>query len=305
MILNEEFIAFSELSPEFAGPTRAAETKEVIWDADVEMCLLRPELIWQDYLTENTPEITETAEANPPAADKSGVADNATPSATAALEATPDVPPVSRPDLSPVTKADVGNRPPVIDYTVKAIEEAVLQDDEAEAGGPELAELLATRAELRRLEVRCLELESVRRTTGNTLARQQADFDNFRRRVAREREDYRQYTVCEIARQILPLLDNLTRALETQNKLAANNNEIRFMQGIALIARQIEEMLLGLGVRAVPSVGHPFDPQIHEAVALDNDTQLPSNTVTEELLRGYWLDERLIRAAIVRVAAKA
>ena len=305
MILNEEFIAFSELSPEFAGPTRAAETKEVIWDADVEMCLLRPELIWQDYLTENTPEITKTAEANPPAADESGLAGNATPSATAALEATPDVPSVSRPDLSPVTKADVGNRPPVIDYTVKAIEEAIWQDDKIAAGGPELAELLATRAELRRLEVRCLELESVRRTTGNTLARQQADFDNFRRRVAREREDYRQYTVCEIAKQILPLLDNLTRALETQNKLAANNNEIRFMQGIALIARQIEEMLLGLGVRAVPSVGHPFDPQIHEAVALDNDTQLPSNTVTEELLRGYWLDERLIRAAIVRVAAKA
>ncbi len=294
MILNEEFIAFSELSPESAGPTRAAETKEVIWDAEVEMCLLRPELIWQDYLTENTPEITATAKANPPAADESGAAGNATLSEATAPEATPD------------TEADAGNRPPVTDYTVKAIEEAILQDgEEVAAGGPELAELLATRAELRRLEVRCLELESVRRTTGNTLARQQADFDNFRRRVAREREDYRQYTVCEIARQILPLLDNLTRALDTQNKLAANNNEIRFMQGIALIARQIEEMLLGLGVRAVPAVGHAFDPQIHEAVALDNDTQLPPNTVTEELLRGYWLDERLIRPAIVRVAAKA
>ncbi len=298
MILNEEFIAFSELSPESAGHTRAAETKEVIWDAEVEMCLLRPELIWQDYLTENTPEITATAKANPPAADESGAAGNATLSEAAAPEATPDP--------SPVTQADAGNRPPVTDYTVKAIEEAILQDgEEVAAGGPELAELLATRAELRRLEVRCLELESVRRTTGNTLARQQADFDNFRRRVAREREDYRQYTVCEIARQILPLLDNLTRALDTQNKLAANNNEIRFMQGIALIARQIEEMLLGLGVRAVPAVGHAFDPQIHEAVALDNDTQLPPNTVTEELLRGYWLDERLIRPAIVRVAAKA
>jgi molecular chaperone GrpE len=165
-------------------------------------------------------------------------------------------------------------------------------------GGPAVAELVAARAEIRRLELRCFNLEELHHEATKRLARQQADFDNFRRRVEREREDLRYHLLGELVTQLMPIVDNLLRA-----SAAWNEGDLQHLaEGVELIAQQFDCLLMDLGVRVIPSVGHPFDPEIHEAVALEPTTNFPPNIVAQEILRGYRLGERVLRPAMVKVA---
>ena len=172
-------------------------------------------------------------------------------------------------------------------------------------GGPAIAELVAARAEIRRLETRCANLEESHHEAGKQQARRQADFDNDRRRVERERDEMRFLTVGEVVKQLMPLVDNLLRALAMQAREATTpeNDPQHFVQGVQLIAQQLDDILSNLGIEIVPSVGHPFDPEIHEAVALDATAAFPPQTVSQEILRGYRLGARVLRPAMVKVAA--
>jgi molecular chaperone GrpE len=172
-------------------------------------------------------------------------------------------------------------------------------------GGPAVAELVAARAEIRRLEARCENLEGLHHEASKTLARRQADFDNFRRRVERERDEVRPVLISEVVTPLLPVVDNLERALATQSGLAEglDADPQHFVQGVELIAQQLVNTLSSIGVEAVPAIGELFDPEIHEAVALEATDEYPPNTVTREILRGYKLGERLLRPAMVKVAA--
>lgn len=282
MSANANHITLSESSLPLPGNLATfADTKELVWDEEFALCLENPALIWEELLDVPGPapaQQTETAVASTPTE----------------AETLPTVP--------QATAA----------ATVKAIEEftpaappALPKAEPSPGGGPELVELVGLRAEVRRLAAHCRTLEIARRETSDCLAQQQRDFENLRGRVQREREGFRDYTICEIVKQFLPLMDNLTRALASQQTTLSTNAEMRFVQGISLIAGQIEEMLQGLGITTVAGVGHPFDPRVHEAVALDSGTPFPPNTVTEELQRGYQLGERLIRAAIVKVSVNS
>lgn len=130
------------------------------------------------------------------------------------------------------------------------------------------------------------------------LLRLTADFDNFKKRVEREREAQTRHAGAQLVGRLLPVLDNFERALSAARKASSDP---AFHDGIALIFRQLLDELRKEGLSAVDTVGEPFDPEVHEAVATTIDPGLPSNTVVEELQRGYLLHERLLRPALVRV----
>lgn len=171
---------------------------------------------------------------------------------------------------------------------------------EAEAvKGPAMAELLATRAELKRVEAARAELQ-------DTLARRQADFENYRKRIERERSETYNRVVGDVVSQLLPVLDNLRRALDAEATMEATESEEfrHFLHGVELIDKQLRNVLEGLGVEPVEAVGQPFDPHIHEAVATEPSEDYEPDTVVQELVRGYRLGEKLLRPAIVKVATR-
>src|SRR4026209_1377391 len=166
-------------------------------------------------------------------------------------------------------------------------------------GGPDTAELIATRAELKRVETENAELKDL-------LARRQADFENYRKRVERERTETYNRVVADIAAKLLPVLDNLKRALETESSVeAAESDEFRhFLSGVDLIYKQLNGVLEALGVKAVPAEGEQFDPHLHEAVVTEPTDDYEPDTVMQEIVRGFKVGDKLIRPALVKVAVK-
>lgn len=169
---------------------------------------------------------------------------------------------------------------------------------EAEAGGPLTAELVASRAELKRLQTALAEAQ-------DAVLRRQADFENYRKRVERERTDTYNRVVADTARKLLPVMDNLTRALDAERSVESSESaEFRhFLHGVQLISKQLSEVLESFGVQPIPAVGERFDPHIHEAVVTEPSDEHEPDTVVEELARGYRIGDRLLRPAMVKVAS--
>jgi molecular chaperone GrpE len=167
------------------------------------------------------------------------------------------------------------------------------------AGGPEIAELVASRAELRRLESEVKELK-------DSLARRQADFENYRKRMERERSETYNRVVVDIAAKLLPVLDNLKRALEAEASVeASESDEFRhFLSGVDLIYKQLNGVLDAFGVKPVPAEGEHFDPHLHEAVVTEPTDDFEPDTIIQEIVRGFTLGDKLIRPALVKVAVK-
>jgi molecular chaperone GrpE len=129
------------------------------------------------------------------------------------------------------------------------------------------------------------------------LARLQAEFDNARKREARERADFRDFAIAGAIEQFLPVLDNFALAL----KATGSADQLR--AGVELIVKQMEEVLRGLNVIAVETVGAQFDPRVHEALESVERHDLPDHRVIDEVRRGYRIKERLLRPALVRIAS--
>jgi len=140
------------------------------------------------------------------------------------------------------------------------------------------------------------QLKSERDQLVDRLARLQAEFENARRRVEREKLEYRDYAASNVIEQFLPVLDNFELAL----KSGGNAHQLR--SGVTLIVKQMEEVLRQLQVTPIATVGEAFDPRLHEALGSVDREDLPDQHVAEEIRRGYKLRERLLRPAMVRVA---
>lgn len=128
------------------------------------------------------------------------------------------------------------------------------------------------------------------------LARLQAEFDNSRKREARERADARDYAVQNAVEPFLGVMDNFQLALKAQGSA----DQLR--AGVELILKQMEEALRGLSVQPVETVGAQFDPRIHEALGSIETAEFPDHQVVEEIRRGYKIREKLLRPALVKIA---
>ena len=173
------------------------------------------------------------------------------------------------------------------------------QGSDEPAGGPATAELIATRSELKRVEAENAELKDL-------LARRQADFENYRKRVDRERGETYNRVVADIATKLLPVVDNLKRALEAESSVeSSESDEFRhFLSGVDLIYKQLNGVLDALGVKPIAAVGEQFNPHVHEAVVTEATDDYEPDTVMQEIVAGYRLGDKLIRPALVKVATR-
>src|SRR5689334_25301757 len=179
--------------------------------------------------------------------------------------------------------------------------EAEAQPETGETtGGPATAELIATRSELKRVEAENAQLK-------DQLARRQADFENYRKRVERERSETYNRVVADVAAKLLPVSDNLKRALEAEASVeATESDEFRhFLSGVDLIYKQLNGVLEALGVKQIAVVGERFNPHIHEAVVTEETEEFEPDTITQEIRAGYRLGDKLIRPALVKVSKRS
>jgi molecular chaperone GrpE len=139
--------------------------------------------------------------------------------------------------------------------------------------------------------------------TWERLVRTTADFENFKKRAARERQDAARYANESLVQMLIPVLDNFDMALGAAQANAGNSLEA-LQAGIAMIQQQFKSALADAGVIEVDATGQPFDPHQHEAVSQQESAEVPEGHVLQQLRKGYKLRERLLRPATVIVARK-
>ena len=136
------------------------------------------------------------------------------------------------------------------------------------------------------------ELES----TTDRLKRLMAEFDNFKKRSAKEREMLYSMVLGDIACKLLPILDNLEKAAN------ANTEDTNYKQGVDLVLKQYNDMLNSFGIVQIESIGKTFNPELHEAVSMVQDDSLGEKEIKEEFRKGYKIGDKVIRHSMVIVA---
>ena len=161
--------------------------------------------------------------------------------------------------------------------------------EDAASPGP-VDDVAAVTAERDQLQVEIADLQ-------DRLLRRQAEFENFRRRIERDRSDFLQYAGMEVVREILPVLDDFERALKMESSDAS------YRKGVELIYQRLEETLKKIGLEPIEStIGSEFDPNLHQAVVRFETEDAPDNTILDEFQKGYNFKGKLLRPAMVRVA---
>ncbi len=128
------------------------------------------------------------------------------------------------------------------------------------------------------------------------LKRLMAEFDNFKKRSSKEREGLYNSLISDIVTSLLPVIDNLEKAV------SAKTEDEAYKQGVELVLKQFKEVLTANGVQEIEAVGTPFDPEVHEAVGMVTDETLGEKIIKEEYRKGYKIGSKVIRHSIVVVA---
>lgn len=160
----------------------------------------------------------------------------------------------------------------------------IVPEEEA-SQGEELSDLDKARAERDRMREQLLRIA--------------ADFDNFRKRSRKEIEEVRRRAIEDTLREVLPLVDNLERAVGAASE-ASDVSAV--VQGVQMVLRSFDDIASRLGLKRVPAVGHQFDPTCHDAMQQQETDQHAPGTIVAEVVPGYYLGERLLRPAMVVVA---
>ncbi|HQX56794.1 MAG TPA: nucleotide exchange factor GrpE [Pyrinomonadaceae bacterium] len=158
-------------------------------------------------------------------------------------------------------------------------------------------------SEIAALKVRVLELKTERSDMQEKSDRRLKDFENFKYRMDRERRGSFIDQIGNLAGQMLPVLDNLHRAIDAADEIGGERGRDfqQFFDGIVLVNQQLNDIFAGMGVTPIATVGEQFDPHFHEAVATEVRPEMPANTISDELLRGYRIGNRVIRHSMVKV----
>ncbi|MGO4107262.1 nucleotide exchange factor GrpE [Paenibacillus sp. YAF4_2] len=143
------------------------------------------------------------------------------------------------------------------------------------------------------------ELEKLAEENQQRYLRAQADFDNFRRRTQKEKEDLAQYASMKLIGQLLPVVDNFERAVSAAT---ANQDFDALAKGVDMIFRQLEQTLQQEGLKAMEAVGEAFNPEFHQAIMTVESDEHEEGIVVEEVQKGYILKDRVLRPAMVKVS---
>lgn len=131
------------------------------------------------------------------------------------------------------------------------------------------------------------------------MLRMAAEFENFKKRSQRERQTYLKYAEEDILKELLPSVDNLERAIEQ----GRNTDDVAaLLEGVEMTFKGMLAALEKFGLKSLNGVGEPFDPNFHEAVAMETSSEVPENKILQEFQKGYMYKDRLLRAAKVVVS---
>ncbi|MBU0579911.1 MAG: nucleotide exchange factor GrpE [Candidatus Margulisbacteria bacterium] len=153
------------------------------------------------------------------------------------------------------------------------------------------------------LEKKNLALEESLKKEKDSYLRLRAEFDNYRKRMALEQEDFTKYAASNFILEVLPILDSFERAQKSFEKHKDEVDEI--IKGTALIHKQFEDILKKMGVEKIDCLGKSFDPNLHEAVMQQESADKEENTILEEVQPGYMLQGRMLRHAMVIVSKQS
>jgi molecular chaperone GrpE len=172
-------------------------------------------------------------------------------------------------------------------------------NQEQNVSGVEEQSLVATpEAQIAALTAERDQLAAEKADLQDRLLRALADFDNFRRRAARDRSEYVQFAAMEMVRDLIPILDDFHRAMKVETA------DKEYAKGIELIQQRLFETLAKAGLEPIEAAGKQFDPNLHQAVDRVQSEELPDQTVLEEYQSGYNFKGKLLRPAMVKVAVK-
>ncbi|GFN30312.1 nucleotide exchange factor GrpE [Paenibacillus xylaniclasticus] len=172
------------------------------------------------------------------------------------------------------------------EHTIESAEDAPVQENaqaQEESGNARIAELERQVEEHQQRYLRA-----------------QADFDNFRRRTIKEREELAQYATMKLLNQLLPVIDNFERAIAAAKQ---NSDFEALSKGVDMISRQFIQVLEQEGLKSMEAVGQPFDPEYHQAVMQEQSEEHEAGIVLEELQKGYMLKDKVLRPAMVKVSS--
>ncbi|WEK53079.1 MAG: nucleotide exchange factor GrpE [Candidatus Cohnella colombiensis] len=174
-----------------------------------------------------------------------------------------------------------------IDQELTEDQESVMNEEQVAEAGVEGNTVIA-------------DLERLVEENQNRYLRAQADFDNFRRRSLKEKEELAAYASQKVISQLLSVLDNFQRALQT----GSDNAEIAsYLKGYEMIYRQLFQVLEAEGLKQMDAVGKPFDPELHQAIMQVDSEEHDEGIVVEVVQEGYVLKDKLLRAAMVKVSS--
>ncbi|MCW5960029.1 MAG: nucleotide exchange factor GrpE [Pyrinomonadaceae bacterium] len=162
-------------------------------------------------------------------------------------------------------------------------------------------------SEIAKLKAKIANMEKERTEVFELSRRRQLDFDNFKKRTERDRDEIFSSQLGNLTSEILPVIDNLERALNsvTTSNVEKSPDFKQFFDGIVLVDRQLNEIISEMGVKPIKAVGEVFDPHFHEAVATEETTDHESNIIIDEFLRGFQIGEKVLRPSMVKVAKKS
>lgn len=199
-----------------------------------------------------------------------------------------------------VQAAEDTRQEPTVDEAGHAADAGAVDDGAAE-DKEEVAQSEPRPSRVSQLQSQVDVLMTERASLYDKLLRRQAEFDNYRKRVERERSELYQHGREDVLLQFLPVVDNFERALSSLEESEGDAEALR--RGVELIHKQFKDALSKLGLEPVEAVGKTFDPHVHEAVTTEATDKHKENTVIEEFQRGYKIGDRLLRPAKVKVAA--
>lgn len=182
-------------------------------------------------------------------------------------------------------------------YNKEVEENAAIEQEEAEVNA---AEESVEEADVVEASDQVAELERQVDENYQRMLRVQADFDNFRRRTVKEKEDFAKYASAKLVEQLLPLLDNFERALAVAVPDAQGSNS--FVTGIEMIYRQMAQILEAEGLKPIASVGQPFNPEYHQAIMREEAEDQEEGIILEELQKGYMIKDKVLRPSMVKVS---
>lgn len=160
----------------------------------------------------------------------------------------------------------------------------------------EILENVAEEAEVIESNIDPVKLQEDLDNTTDRLKRLMAEFDNYKKRSAKEREHLYSSIVADIMMAFLPVMDNLEKAINT------NTGDEGYKQGMELVAKQFQDVLKSFGLEEIKAIGEIFDPSLHEAVSSVQDDTKQSQEIVEEFRKGYKMGDKVIRHAMVVVA---